>query len=40
MWSIDFTYDGEIMASVSEDETIKIWKKNPDESSKFPYLLD
>jgi len=37
---MDFNKSGDTMASVSEDETLKIWHKNPDQSSKIVYLVD
>jgi len=40
VWCIDFSHDGERMVSVSEDNSIKIWTKNEDTSSKFPYIVD
>ncbi|KRX10692.1 WD40-repeat-containing domain [Pseudocohnilembus persalinus] len=40
VWQFDFCNQGNIMASVSEDNSIKIWKKNENENSKQVYLLD
>jgi cytosolic iron-sulfur protein assembly protein CIAO1 len=38
VWSLAFNPDGQLMSSVSDDKTVKIWEKN-EEGSKSLYSL-